>query len=94
MTRNAVLYSVRIGMVTALFGAGFLCGSLSQHDANAQFGTLGDEMLKKATKSGGLVGSVAQLGTTITDLEKHVSGLQKNLETLRSVKAALSGIPR
>jgi len=36
-----------------------------------------------------MVGSVAQLGTTITDMEKHVTGLQQNLDALKKVEAAL-----
>lgn len=39
----------------------------------------------------GIVGSVAQLGTTISEMEKNVSGLQKNIDTLKTVKAALGG---
>jgi hypothetical protein len=94
MTRNTVLYSLRIGMVTAIFGIGYLCGTVTQNNANAQLGELGGEVMKKAAGSGGAVGSVAKLATTITDLEKHVSGLQKNIDTLKSVKAALGGITK
>jgi hypothetical protein len=70
---------------------GFLCGSLTQHSANAQMGDMGVEMLKKAGESSGSLGSVVQLGTTISDMEKNVSGLQKNIDTLKKVKAALGG---
>ena len=91
MSRNTILYSARIGIVTAIFSAGFLCGSLTQHSANAQLGELGGEMLKKAAGSGGTLGSIAQLGTTITDMEKNVSGLQKNIDMLKKVKTALGG---
>ncbi len=91
MSRKAILYSIRIGIVAGIFSAGFLCGSLTQHSANAQMGDLGGELLKKAGESGGTLGSVVQLGTTINEMDKHVSALQKNLETLRKVKAALGG---
>ena len=91
MSRNTILYSARIGIVTAIFSAGFLCGSLTQHSANAQLGELGGEMLKKAAGSGGTLGSIAQLGTTITDMEKNVSGLQQNIDMLKKVKTALGG---
>jgi hypothetical protein len=91
MSRKTILYTVRIGIVTAVFSAGYLCGSLPQQSANAQMGEIGGEMLKKATESGGTLGSVAQLGTAITDMEKNVSGLQKNIDTLKKVKAALGG---
>jgi hypothetical protein len=92
MTRNRVLYTLRIAVVTGIFGAGYLCGSLTQHTANAQLGDIGGDVMKRASESGGTLGSVAKLGTTISDLEKHVSGLQKNIDTLKSVKSALGGV--
>ena len=92
MTRTKILYSLRIAMVSAIFGVGYLCGNLTQHNANAQLGDIGGDVLKKATESGGSLGTLAKLGTTISDLEKHVSGLQKNIDTLKSVKSALGGV--
>jgi hypothetical protein len=91
MSPTALFYGVRIAVVAAIFSIGFLCGSLTQHNANAQMGELGGQLLKKAGEGGGALGSVAQLGTTITDMEKNVSGLQKNIDTLKKVKAALGG---
>jgi hypothetical protein len=91
MSSKTVRYSVRIGFATAVFSVGFLCGLMTQQSANAQWGEMGQEMLKQAASSGGALGSVAQLGTAITDMEKHVSGLQQNLDTLKRVQAALGG---
>lgn len=91
MTRKSVLYSVRIGVVTVIFAAGYLCGSTTQHNANAGLEELGGDMMKKAADSGGALGSAAQLGTTVTDMEKNISGLQKNLETIKKVKSMLGG---
>ncbi len=91
MSRKTMLYSVRIGIVTAIFSGGFFCGSLTQRSANAQLDELGGAMLKKAGESGGPVGSVVQLGTAITEMEKHVNGLQQNIDTLKKVKASLGG---
>lgn len=91
MSRKTILYSVRIGIVTAVFSAGYICGSLPHQNAEAQMGEFGGELLKKATESGGTLGSVAQLGTAITDMEKHVSGLQQNIDTLKKVKTVLGG---
>ena len=91
MNRKSVFYCVRIGFVMAIFGAGFLCGSVTQRNANAGLGDLGGEMMQKASESGGMLGSAAQLGTTITDMEKHINGLQKNLETIKKVKSMLGG---
>jgi hypothetical protein len=45
--------------------------------------------MKKAADSGGPLGTAAQLGTTISDMEKNISGLQKNLETIKKVKSML-----
>lgn len=88
MSRKTILNSVRIAMVAGIFSVGFLVGSITEHSANAQ---LGGELLKKAGDSSGSLGSVVQLGTTINDMEKNVSGLQKNLDMLKKVKAALGG---
>ena len=85
MSSKTILYSVRIGLVTAIFSMGFLCGSMTQHNANAQLESIGGELLKSAAGSGGTLGSIAQLGTAISDMEKNVSGLQKNLDTLKKV---------
>lgn len=91
MSSKTILYTVRIGIVTLVFSAGYICGSLPQQSANAQMGDIGGGMLKKAAESGGSLGSVAQLGTTISDMEKNVSGLQQNIDTLKKVKTALGG---
>lgn len=91
MSRKTILYGIRIGIIAGIFSLGFLCGSMTRHNANAQMGELGGELLKKAGESGGTLGSVVQLGTTINDMDKHISALQKNLDTLRKVKAALGG---
>lgn len=89
MSRKTILYSARVGMVAGIFAAGYLCGSLTGHSANAQMGDIGSELMQKAAGSGGILGTAAQLGTTITDMEKNISGLQNNLETLKKVKTAL-----
>ena len=91
MSRKTIIYSVRVGIVTAIFSAGFLCGSITQHNANAGLADLGGELMQKAAESGGPLGTAAQLGTTITDMEKHISGLQNNLETIKKVKSMLGG---
>ena len=46
--------------------------------------------MKQAGESGKL-GSVGDLGSAIVDMEKHVDGLQKNLDTFKKVKSALGG---
>jgi hypothetical protein len=38
---------------------------------------------------GGPLGSVAELGSSIVEMQEHVNGLQKNLETLKKVQSVL-----
>jgi hypothetical protein len=79
------------GLMTAIivgtFGLGYFCGSMTQRQAEAQIGGL----LDKAGQMGGPVGSVAQFGTSITEMQDHISGLQKNLDTFKKVQASLTG---
>jgi hypothetical protein len=62
---------------------------MTQQNANARLGKFGEQMLNEAKESGCALGSVAQLGSAITDMEKNVDGLQQNLDTLKKVQAAL-----
>lgn len=91
MTSKSMLYSVRVAVVTVIFAGGYLCGSMTQHNANAGLEDLGGDLMKKAADGGGPLGGAAQLGTTITDMEKHISGLQKNVDTIKKVKSMLGG---
>ena len=79
---------LRAGGIGAVFAAGYLCGALLQPaPAEAQVG----ELMKQAGEMGGPLGSAAKLGTTITDMQKNVDGLNKNIEMLNQIKAALGG---
>jgi len=86
MVRVTMGRAVRVGALLAVFGAGFVCGAVLQGRADAQLG----DVMKKAGESGKL-GSVGELGTSIVDMQEHVNGLQKNLETLKKIKSALGG---
>jgi len=68
-------------MLFAVFGLGYVCGSLSHPtQASAQL------------PSGlGSLGTVGKLGSSIIEMEQHVSGLQKNLDTLKTIQSALTG---
>ena len=87
MLQGRIGRGLRIVAVAGLFGAGYLCGSLGQPSARAQLG----DVMKKAGEQGGALGSAAQLGSSIIEMQQHVDGLNKDLETLRKVKAALGG---
>lgn len=82
---------VRIGIVAAVFGAGFLCGSITQRSADAQLKELGAAAMKQAGESGGALGAATQLGTAVIDMQQHVDGLQKNIDVLKKLKASLGG---
>jgi hypothetical protein len=48
--------------------------------------------MQQAGESGGTLGSAAQLATSVTEMQEHVTGLQKNIDTLKKVQSALGGI--
>lgn len=88
MARRTIARVAMIGMLLGTFTLGYVAGSVNQRRADAQ--GLGG-LLDQAGKSGGTLGSVSQLGTSIVEMQDHVTGLQKNLETLRKVQSALTG---
>jgi hypothetical protein len=87
MTTRQFKKLMQLTALVSVFGSGFLCGTLTQRPADAQMG----EIMKKAGESGGSLGSAAQLGSSIIEMQEHVTGLQKNLDTLNKIKAALGG---
>jgi len=91
MARRMIARGVLAGILMGTFAAGYLCGSLSQQRADAQVKELGGSLLKGATGAGGALGSAAELGSSIVEMQDHVTGLQKNLETLKKVQSALMG---
>lgn len=44
---------LRVGLVGTIFAAGYVCGSVSHHPADAQLGELGKAAMEKAGGSGG-----------------------------------------
>jgi len=87
MTKKTFSRGLLTAALIAVFGLGYLCGSMTQRQAEAQVGGL----LEKAGKMGGPVGSAAQFGSSITEMQDHISGLQKNLDTFKKVQASLTG---
>jgi len=77
-------------VILGVFTLGYFCGSLSQRRADAQMGGLGG-VLEKAGGMGGPVGSIAQMGSSLVEMQDHVTGLQKNIDTLKQVQSALTG---
>ena len=83
--------AIRIGTLVCVFGAGYLLATVTQPSAEAQMGELGKSALEQAAGGGGALGSVAELGTTITGLQENVTELQGHIDTLNKIKAALGG---
>jgi hypothetical protein len=90
MKRN-LARGLMISVMLGVFALGFLVGTVNQRYAEAQKIPGVGEVLDKAGKSGGPLGSVTQLGSSIVEMQNHVNGLQKNLETLKTVQSALGG---
>lgn len=84
--RTMMVRAAMVGILLGVFTVGYLAGSVSQRRAEGLGG-----VLEQAGKAGGSLGSVAQMGTTIVEMQDHVNGLQKNLEALRKVQSALTG---
>ena len=91
MNQRVLRRSMRVGMCLGLFVMGFLLGSVSQRSADAQLPGIGQGALEKARESGGALGSVTELGSSIVEMQGHVNGLQKNLDTLKKIQGVLGG---
>ena len=91
MHQNSIRRIVFIGLLGGMFVLGFVSGSVSQRSAQAQVPGVGKGGLEQATRKGGAMGSVTDLGSSIVEMQQHVDGLQKNLATLKKVQAALGG---
>jgi hypothetical protein len=91
MRKRILARGLMVGMILGVFALGFFLGTINQRYADAQKIPGVGDVLDKAGKSGGALGSVAQLGSSISEMQTHVNGLQKNLETLKTVQSALGG---
>jgi hypothetical protein len=87
MIKEKYSRGLMIAIIVGVFGLGYVCGSMTQRQAEAQMGGL----LDKAGKMGGPVGSVAQFGSSLVEMQDHISGLQKNLDTFKKVQSSLTG---
>ena len=91
MARTIVGKGARVGAVVAVFAAGWLCGAVSQRNAEAQLGDMGKTVMDKAGEQGGALGAASKLGTSISDIQTHLDGLQKNVDSLKAIKGLLGG---
>ena len=81
----------QVSMLAAVFGGGFVAGVSSQRPVEAQMGDVMKKAGGLAGEQGGALGSAAKLGTSITEMQEHVSGLQKNIDTLKQIQSSLGG---
>jgi hypothetical protein len=87
MAKKFLGRATTIVMILVAFASGYFYGLTTQRvDAQGLGG-----ILEQAGKAGGPIGSVTQLGSSIVEMQDHVNGLQKNLETLRKVQSSLTG---
>ena len=91
MMKRIFARGLMVSVILGVFALGFLVGTVNQRYADAQKIPGAGDLLEKAGKSGGPLGSVAQLGSSISEMQTHVTGLQKNLETLKTIESALGG---
>ena len=77
-----------VGVLVAVFGLGYVCGTIGVRTAGAQLPQLPGGI---GGQGGGMLATATQLGSSITEMEQHVSGLQKNLDTLKKIQSALGG---
>jgi hypothetical protein len=91
MSTSTIRRAVQLATFALVFSGGYLLGTLDTEPAQAQVQDLGKDLMKKAGESGGALGTAAQLGTTISDMQENVNELQKSLEALNKIKAALGG---
>ncbi len=76
-----------IAMMAGVFGLGYVCGSVTQRQAQAQMGGV----LDKTGKLGSRTGTIADFGSSIAEMQDHIAGLQKNLDTFKKVQSSLTG---
>ena len=87
MGQRRISRGLMITVIACVFGLGYVCGSMQQRRAEAQVGGL----LEKAGKLGGPAGSIAEFGSSLVEMQDHITGLQKNLDTFKKVQSSLTG---
>ena len=92
MARRHVARIAVVGMLLGAFTLGYVCASVTVPRASAQIQIPGTGQMPQLPGGGpGALSAVTQLGSSITDMEQHVSALQKNLDTLKKIQSALGG---
>ena len=82
MAHRTITRMTTIGILLAVFALGYVCG-VSTPRASAQ--------LPQVPGMSNPLAAAGQLGSSITEMEQHVSGLQKNLDALKKIQSMLGG---
>lgn len=85
MARGMASRVALVCMLLVAFGIGYVCGLVRTPPANAQLPQV------PGMSGGNPLAAAGQLGSSITDMEQHVSGLQKNLDALKKIQSMLGG---
>ena len=93
MTSKITTRVAMMAVLFAVFTLGYVCGSASLPHANAQIPQLPGGLPGglPGTSGGGPLASVTQLGSSIKEMEQHVTGLQKNLDDFKKIQTTLMG---
>ena len=82
MAHRTIARMKMIGMLFAVFALGYVCG-VSTPRASAQ--------LPQVPGMSNPLAAAGQMGSSLTEMEQHISGLQKNLDALKKIQSLLGG---
>ncbi len=91
MAKKRMARAAMLGILIAVFGLGYICGTISVQPAAAQLPQLPGGLGGQAGQGGGILQTATQMGSSISEMEQHVTGLQKNLDTLKKIQSVLGG---
>ena len=76
--------AIRIGVLVAVFGAGYLLGTVTQPTAEAHMGELGKKAMEQAAGAGGPLGTAAQLPQPRADARASATRRAQSASSSRS----------
>ncbi len=85
MAKDMTARVILVCMLLVAFSIGYVCGLARMPQASAQLPQI------PGVSGGNPLAAAGQLGSSITEMEQHVSGLQKNLDTLKKIQSMLGG---
>src|SRR5438874_12681471 len=69
MTQRKFSRGLMIALIVGVFGLGYVCGSMTERQAEGQMGGL----VEKAGQMGGPVGPVGEFGSSIVEMQDHIT---------------------